>query len=55
MTLNSEECTLVATAYAHSLVKEYMERSDKEFKDLIQRITERRVPTEILRFSQEHA
>lgn len=54
MMLNSEECTLVATAYAHKIVKERKERVDKEFKNLIRQIVERRVSKEILSFAKQH-
>ena len=54
MMLNNEECTLVAAAYAHRMVKERMEKADKEYNNLIHQIVQARVSQEILKFVQEH-
>lgn len=55
MMLNSTECTFVAAAYAHRLVKERMESADKELRELIHQIVERRVSSEILKLVQQYA
>ena len=52
--LNNEECALVAAAYAHRMVKERMEKADKEYNNLIHQIVQARVSQEILKFVQEH-
>lgn len=54
MMLNNEECTLVAAAYSHRMVKERMEKADKEYNNLIHQIVQARVSQEILKFVQEH-
>ena len=54
MMLNNEECTLVAAAYAHRMVKERMEKADEEYNNLIRQIIKDRVSEDVLKFCQEH-